>query len=28
MLLSKCIPYCQYFQTGMFQPILANFFTS
>lgn len=26
MLLSKCIPYCQYFQTGMFQPILANFF--
>ena len=28
MLLSKCIPYCQYFQTGMFQPILANFFAS
>ncbi len=28
MLLSKCIPYCHYFQTGMFQPILANFFTS
>jgi uncharacterized protein with ATP-grasp and redox domains len=28
MLLSKCVPYCQYFQTGMFQPILANFFTS
>jgi len=28
MLLSKCIPYCQYFQTGMFQPILANVFTS
>jgi uncharacterized protein with ATP-grasp and redox domains len=28
MLLSKCIPYCQYFQTGMFQPILANFFSS
>lgn len=28
MLLSKCIPYCQYFQTGMFQPVLANFFTS
>jgi hypothetical protein len=28
MLLSKCIPYCRYFQTGMFQPILANFFTS
>jgi uncharacterized protein with ATP-grasp and redox domains len=27
MLLSKCIPYCHYFQTGMFQPILANFFT-
>jgi uncharacterized protein with ATP-grasp and redox domains len=28
MLLSKCIPYCRYFQTGMFQPILANFFAS
>jgi damage-control phosphatase, subfamily I len=28
MLLSKCIPYCHYFQTGMLQPILANFFTS
>ncbi|MDP2862903.1 MAG: ARMT1-like domain-containing protein [Desulfobacterales bacterium] len=28
MLLSKCIPYCQYFQTGMFQPILANLFAS
>jgi len=28
MLLSKCIPYCHYFQTGMFQPILANFFAS
>jgi uncharacterized protein with ATP-grasp and redox domains len=26
MLLSKCIPYCHYFQTGMFQPVLANFF--
>ena len=28
LMLSKCIPYCQYFQTGMFQPILANFFAS
>jgi damage-control phosphatase, subfamily I len=28
MLLSKCVPYCHYFQTGMFQPILANFFAS
>jgi uncharacterized protein with ATP-grasp and redox domains len=28
LLLSKCIPYCHYFQTGMFQPILANFFAS
>jgi uncharacterized protein with ATP-grasp and redox domains len=28
MLLSKCIPYCQYFRTGMFQPILANFFSA
>jgi uncharacterized protein with ATP-grasp and redox domains len=28
MLLSKCIPYCHYFQTGMFQPILSNFFAS
>ena len=28
LMLSKCIPYCQYFQTGMFQPILTNFFAS
>ena len=28
LLLSKCVPYCQYFQTGMFQPVLANFFAS
>ncbi len=28
MLLSKCIPYCHYFQTGMFQPVLANFFAA
>jgi uncharacterized protein with ATP-grasp and redox domains len=28
MLLSKSIPYCRYFQTGLFQPILANFFAS
>jgi uncharacterized protein with ATP-grasp and redox domains len=28
MLLSKCIPYCHYFQTEMFQPILSNFFAS
>lgn len=28
MLLSKCIPYCHYFKTGLFQPILANFFNS
>jgi damage-control phosphatase, subfamily I len=27
MLLSKCFPYCDYFQVQMFQPILANFFT-
>jgi damage-control phosphatase, subfamily I len=26
MLLSKCLPYCRYFQTRMYQPILANFF--
>ena len=26
MLLSKCLPYCHYFQTRMYQPILANFF--
>lgn len=26
LLLSKCIPYCLYFQTGLHQPILANFF--
>jgi hypothetical protein len=28
LLPSKCIPYGHYFQTGMFQPILANFFIS
>jgi damage-control phosphatase, subfamily I len=28
MLLSKCIPYCHYFQAQMYQPILANFFHS
>ena len=27
LLLSKCVPYCQYFQTQMYRPILANFFT-
>ena len=26
LLLSKCLPYSRYFQTGMYQPILANFF--
>ena len=26
MLLSKCLPYCRYFQTPMYQPILANKF--
>ena len=26
MLLSKCLPYCYYFQTRMYQPILANLF--
>jgi len=26
LLLSKCLPYCRYFQTQMFKPILANFF--
>ncbi|MGC1402131.1 MAG: ARMT1-like domain-containing protein [Thermodesulfobacteriota bacterium] len=26
MLLSKCLPYGRYFQTRMYQPILANFF--
>jgi damage-control phosphatase, subfamily I len=26
MLLSKCAPYCRYFQVQMYQPILANFF--
>jgi damage-control phosphatase, subfamily I len=26
MLLSKCLPYCNYFQTQMYQPILANNF--
>lgn len=26
MLLSKCLPYCHYFQTQMYQPILANNF--
>jgi uncharacterized protein with ATP-grasp and redox domains len=26
MLLAKCFPYCRYFQTRMYQPILANFF--
>ena len=28
LLLSKCIPYCRYFQTEMYRPILANFFAS
>jgi hypothetical protein len=27
MLLSKCLPYCQRFKTGRFQPILANTFS-
>ena len=26
LLLSKCLPYCHYFQTRMYQPILANNF--
>ena len=26
LLLSKCLPYCRYFQTQMYKPILANFF--
>ncbi len=26
LLLSKCVPYCIYFQTELHQPILANFF--
>ena len=26
LLLSKCVPYCNYFHTGLYQPILANFF--
>lgn len=26
MLLAKCHPYCQYFQTQLYQPILANLF--
>ena len=26
LLLSKCLPYCHYFQTQMYQPILANLF--
>jgi uncharacterized protein with ATP-grasp and redox domains len=26
LLLSKCIPYCDYFNTELYQPILANFF--
>lgn len=26
MLLAKCHPYCQYFQTSLYQPILANVF--
>jgi uncharacterized protein with ATP-grasp and redox domains len=26
MLLAKCHPYCQYFQTQMYQPIMANVF--
>jgi len=26
LLLSKCAPYCNYFHTGLYQPILANFF--
>jgi hypothetical protein len=28
MLLSKCIPYCHYFHTQMYQPILANYFST
>jgi uncharacterized protein with ATP-grasp and redox domains len=26
LLLSKCVPYCNYFHTELYQPILANFF--
>jgi damage-control phosphatase, subfamily I len=26
MLLSKCLPYCRYFNIPMYQPVLANFF--
>lgn len=26
MLLAKCAPYCNYFKTGMFEPVLMNFF--
>lgn len=28
LLLSKCVPYCRYFHTEMFRPVLANVFAS
>ena len=28
LLLSKCDPYCNYFETNLYQPILANFYPS